>query len=390
MSSRRSILISVSGLDRPGITAALMDLLSFHDCFIEDVEQIVIRGRLNLSTIVSLPANTDLRPALLLFGYEQDIDMHFEEVSSTPAGQQSDLLVTMLGTQVTPEEFGSVATIVASHGGNIERIVRLAREPVRAYELAVSGPNPAEIRVALLEHAHRLSADLAVHRRGLGRRAKRLVVLDVDSTLIQDEAIDMLAEQAGVRTEVAELTERAMAGELNFNEAMDARLALLAGADESLFEQVVARIELTPGANTFLRTLQRLGYKIAIVSGGFTFVTDYLANEYELDHAYANRLEVVDGKLTGRLLGPMVDRERKAELLREIAAKEEIPIGQVVAVGDGANDLDMLAAAGLGIAFNAKQVVREAADTTLNVPYLDAVLFVLGITRHEVEEAEHI
>ncbi|MFV0259619.1 MAG: phosphoserine phosphatase SerB, partial [Acidimicrobiales bacterium] len=242
-------------------------------------------------------------------------------------------------------------------------------------------------RDALLSAANQLRCDLAVHRQGIGRRTKRLVVLDVDSTLIQDEAIELLADVAGAGDEVAAITARAMAGELDFAASLDKRLATVAGLSADALDQVNARIRLTPGARTFIRTLSFLGYRTAIVSGGFTSVTDYLAAELGIDHAHANALEVVDGRLTGRVVGPIVDRQGKAALVRRIAEAESIPLDQVVAVGDGANDLDMLRLAGLGIAFNARAIVRDAADASVNVPYLDAILFVLGITREEVEEA---
>jgi phosphoserine phosphatase len=214
------------------------------------------------------------------------------------------------------------------------------------------------------------------------------VVLDVDSTLIQDEVIELLAAEAGSLDQVRALTEQAMAGEVDFEDALRQRVALLEGLDLAALDRARGAMRLTPGARTFVRTLRRLGYTVGIVSGGFTHFTDRLAEELSLDHAVANQLEIVDGRLTGRVTGPVVDRRRKAELLAEFAAADGIPLSQVVAVGDGANDLDMLSAAGLGIAFNAKPVVQEAADTTVNVPYLDAILFVLGVTRDEVERAD--
>ncbi len=214
------------------------------------------------------------------------------------------------------------------------------------------------------------------------------MVLDVDSTLIQDEVVELLADEAGCGAEVREVTERAMAGELDFESALRERVRRLAGLGAAELERARARVRLTPGARTFVRTLKRLGFSVGIVSGGFTHFTDPLARELGLDHAVANVLEVRDGRLTGEVLGQVVDRARKAELLAEFAATEGIPLSQTVAVGDGANDLDMIAAAGLGVAFNARPVVQQAADTTVNVPYLDAVLFVLGVTRDEVEAAD--
>lgn len=384
----KTILVRISGPDRPGITAALMALLTEHKAQIEDVEQIVIRDRLNLSLVVKLDAGDDFRGKLLLFGYHQEIEVDFEEVSATPGRSTPVLVATVLGPEVSPTEFGAVAATVADNGGNIDRIIRLAKYPVMAYELAISGADRDAIRAALLERAHDLDCDLAVHRFGLARRAKRLVVLDVDSTLIQEEAIEMLAASAGSLIEVAKLTDQAMTGELDFAASLASRVQTLAGLDADRLDRMNDELRLTPGARTFVRTLRRLGYKTAIVSGGFTSVTDHLQTELGIDYAYANELEVVDGKLTGRTVGPVVDRAAKANFVRQIAAKERIPLDQVVAVGDGANDLDMLSTAGLGIAFNARAVVREAADTALNVPYLDAVLFVLGISREEIIEAE--
>ena len=230
--------------------------------------------------------------------------------------------------------------------------------------------------------------DIAIQREGIGRRAKRLIMLDVDSTIIGDEVIDPLAAEAGCLAEVQQITADAMEGALDFESSLRTRVRLLAGLDEDAVARAHSNLRYTPGTRTFVRTLQRLGYTVAIVSGGFTVFTDRIAEDLRLHHAYANVLEFVDGKLTGELVGPIVDRERKAALLREIAATDNVPLSQTVAVGDGANDLDILSEAGLGIAFNAKPIVSEAADTALSVPYLDAILFVLGIRREDVEAAD--
>lgn len=381
------MLIRILGPDHPGITAALMELLATRDVEIEDVEQIVIRGQLNLSLVVRVVGDDDLWAKLLLLGYQQKVQVHFEEVAASTS-TPSRLMVTLVGADVSPTEFGTVASTIAAHGGNIDRIIRLAKYPVMAYELAISGVDREVLRTALLAQSADLRCDLAIHRSGLNRRAKRLVVLDVDSTLIQDEVIELLAAEAGAAAEVKRLTDEAMAGELDFAQSLATRVATLEGLPVSVLDDVIAKVRLAPGAKTFVRTLRRLGYKTAVVSGGFTFMTDHLKADLGLDHAYANKLEVIDGRLTGRTTGVLVDRAEKAVYVQAIAEAEGIPLDQVVAVGDGANDLDMLATAGLGIAFNAKPVVRDAADTSLNVPYLDAVLFILGISREEIEDAD--
>jgi phosphoserine phosphatase len=280
-----------------------------------------------------------------------------------------------------------VARAIASAGGNIDSIERLSRYPVVSYELAVSGGDQQAMRASLLATADH-GVDVAVQAEGLARRSKRLVVLDVDSTLTQDEAIDLLAAEAGVAESVEAITKAAMEGRIDFSAAIEERVGLLAGLPTQALETVWGRIRLTPGARTFIRTLRRMGMKIAIVSGGFTFVTDRLRQDLDLDHAFSNELEIVEGRLSGKLRGPLVDRARKAEILRQVAVAEGISLDQTVAIGDGSNDLDMLAAAGLSIAFNAKPTVRDAADTAVSVPYLDAILFLLGIRRDEVEAAD--
>lgn len=382
--ANESVLVRVTGPDRPGITARLMQILASAGAGMHDVEQILIRGQLTLSVIITVPAGQDLIKDLLLFGWEQKMEVDFDVVTATPSQRSLGLVVTLLGHDVTPGEFGTIATEVAKHGGNIDRIVRLAREPVMAYELLISGDDLRTLQDALLRSGAGLDCDIAVNREGLSRRAKHLIVIDVDSTLIQDEVIDLLAEEAGCGPEVAAVTERAMAGELDFAESLIERVKFFEGLDASVFDSVRSNVRMTPGARTFIGTLQRMGYRTAIVSGGFTLVTDWLAANMGIDHAVANRLEVVDGKCTGRVIGKIIDRQGKADALERIAAEEGIPVDQVVAVGDGANDLDMLNTAGLGVAFNAKALVQEAADAAVNVPYLDALLFILGVRSEDI------
>jgi phosphoserine phosphatase len=281
-----------------------------------------------------------------------------------------------------------IAARVAGCGANIDRIVRLSRYPVTGIELEVAGADPDELRKALAAEAAVQQVDVAVQRAGLHRRAKRLVCMDVDSTLIQGEVIELLAEHAGCGAEVARVTEAAMRGELDFAESLRARVALLEGLDEKVIGEVRDALVLSPGARTLVRTLKRLDYRFAVVSGGFTQVVDALVSDLGIDYSAANTLEVVDGRLSGRVVGPIIDRPGKAAALRRFAAQAGVPLTQTVAIGDGANDLDMLALAGLGIAFNAKPVVRAAADIAVTGPYLDSVLTLLGIRRDEVEAAD--
>ena len=388
------MLVTVTGRDRPGVTSALFDALSAYDVTVLDAEQVVIRGRLILGVLVTAPTATDRSVGEDLSAVLAPMGLEVEVARSSSDGEHDDPRrhgrshVTVLGDPLRPEAMAGLAGCIAGCGANIDRIVRIAHYPVTAVEMEVSGAPAGELRTRLALAAATLGVDVAVERSGLHRRAKRLVVLDVDSTLVQGEVIEMLAAHAGCAAEVAAVTEAAMRGELDFADALRSRVALLEGVDASALDAVRRDVLLAPGARTFVRTLKRLDYKLAIVSGGFTQVTDMLVAELGLDYAAANTLEVVDGKLTGRVVGPILDRAGKARALEQFAREAGIPVTQTVAIGDGANDLDMLAIAGLGIAFNAKPMVREAADASLSVPYLDAILFLLGISRQEIEAAD--
>lgn len=383
-----TILVNVHGPDKPGISAGLMDVLEATGAEVYDIEQIVVRGRLTLNVLVGVGGQKATIRDLLLYGWEQRLHIEFEVVDPIPTPPKPMTAVTVLGERIGPSDFGAVARTIASGGGNIERIFRLSRYPVVSYELAVSGGDVAKIREQLMILAAERPVDIAIQPEGLERRAKRMVVMDVDSTLIENEVINLLADEAGVGAQVAEITAAAMRGEIDFEGSLRERVALLEGLDEAALERARSRISVTPGARTFIRTLKRMGMKTAIVSAGFTRFADRLAADLGIDYSLSNTLEVVDGKLTGDLAGELVDGPRKATFLQEIAAAENISTAQVVAVGDGANDLDMLSVAGLGIAFNAKPVVKERADTSLSVPYLDAILFMMGVRRDHVEAAD--
>lgn len=388
MSDRSTILVNVHGPDHPGISASLMDVLHATGAEVYDIEQIVVRGRLTLNVLIGVDGQKATIRDLLLFGWEQRLHIEFEVVDPIPTPIKTMMVVTVLGERIGPDDFGAVARAIANGGGNIERIFRLSRYPVISYELAVSDGDIHKIREQLVIAAAERPIDIAIQPEGLERRAKRMVVMDVDSTLIENEVVNLLADEAGVGADVAVITESAMRGEIDFEASLRKRVALLEGLDEVAMARVSERISVTPGARTFIRTLKRMGMKTAIVSAGFTRFADKLAADLRIDYSLSNTLEVKDGVLTGRLAGELVDGRRKGAFLQEIAAKEQISPAQVVAVGDGANDLDMLAVAGLGIAFNAKPVVKERADTSVSVPYLDAILFLMGVRRDHVEAAD--
>lgn len=387
-----TLLAILSGRDRPGVTASVFESLRHTRCEVLDIQQIVVRGRLVLALLLGLGASDVGDARAIIHAEAARLGMEVETVPGASIARKHPerrrIHVTVMARRLPPGAVAELARRMAARGWNIDRIRRIASYPVTAVVFEASGEDMADLRRELSEAAPSLGVDVAVQHAGLDRRGQRLVVMDVDSTLIQDEVIDLLAERAGRLSEVAAITEAAMRGEIDFAESLRQRVALLAGLPEGEVAETAQRIRLTPGARTLCRTLRRLGFRVCLVSGGFTEVITPLATELEVDGLTANELEVVDGRLTGRVLGRIVDREGKRAALEAFARDFGIPMSRTIAIGDGANDLDMLDAAGLGIAFNAKPVVQAAADTAVNAPYLDSVLFLLGITREEIEEAD--
>jgi phosphoserine phosphatase len=385
-------LILVSGVDSPGITKALFETLAPFAVTILDIEQVVIRERLILTALISL--NPDHAEAI-----EADLNECAKKLSvdiatsfgaqegATIAAKSGLVHVVILTTELHPRSIAAVAEAISYQQGNIERIHRTASYPITAIELTVSGANSTKLRQSLAAVSNEYAIDIAVSPGGLMRWAKKLVVLDVDSTLIQQEVIELLAAHAGVEPQVREITERAMRGELDFRQSLESRVALLAGLPETVIADVREQIVLTPGARTLVETLHKLGHNVAVVSGGFTEVIEPILKDLGISHYRANTLEVIDGKLTGKIVGEVIDRAAKATALRDFAKIVGVELEQTIAIGDGANDLDMIAIAGMGIAFNAKPAVKAAADSSVSAPYLDSVLYLLGISREDIEEA---
>ncbi|NMD54667.1 MULTISPECIES: phosphoserine phosphatase SerB [Tsukamurella] len=393
--SAPTILITVTGGDKPGVSSVLFGVLARNEVSVLDVEQTVIRGRLTLGVLAAVHGDPEhvqelVEQAMATVGMDVAVEITAEQPPRPPVPTHA---VVLLGAPVSARALSALATALAGRNVNIESIAGVADYPVTALELMVTVPDGADevaFRAELAAVAKEQGVDIATSRAGIARRSKRLICFDVDSTLVQGEVIEMLAARAGKEAEVAAVTEAAMRGELDFEQSLHARVENLAGLPASVIDDVAAGLQLTPGARTTIRTLKRLGYRCGVVSGGFTAVIEPLAEDLELDFVRANTLEVVDGVLTGRVIGEVVDRPGKARALQEFADAFGVPVEETVAVGDGANDIDMLSAAGLGVAFNAKPALREVADAALSYPYLDAVLFVLGVTRDEIEAADAV
>lgn len=381
------IRVTFTGTDRPGITAELAAVLADASATLLDVEQVVVQCRLNLNFLFTLPvsergARLPVLKELLWKARELGLDVDYDLAPKASIVHRTpSWALTLLANPVSIDLISSIARLTAEAGFNIERIERLSHRSLSSLELLLSGPeeNERNLQSSLVALRTQQSCDLALQRETLTRRNKRLIVMDMDSTLIQQEVIDEIAVALNVQDKVSAITARAMNGELDFDASLRERVRLLAGTPASTLEKVLASIKLTPGAEELVRVLKRLGYRTAVISGGFIEVVEPIQKRLGLDYAFANRLEIKDGVLTGEVVGTIVNRQRKAELLESIAKLERIELDQVIAVGDGANDLDMLHRAGLGIAFNAKRTVQEQAAAAINQTSLTSILYLLGL-----------
>lgn len=395
------VLIQISGDDSPGLTASLMAVLAQFDVEILDIGQAVVHNTLSLAMLVRIgPRDDGVLKEVLFHLHKAGLNARFTPVSDDEYQQwveqrgKSLYVITVFGREVTPDHMARVTRVISDNGLNIDEIHRQSgRVPLdptlnqkrRCVELVVRGEPRDEhaMKSAFMEISHEQGIDIAFQRNNVFRRNRRLVVFDMDSTLIQHEVIDELAKEAGVGEQVAAITESAMRGEIDFKESFRKRLSLLNGLDAGVLEQVARRLRLTEGTERLFNNLKALGYKTAIVSGGFTYFGHHLQRKLGIDYVYANELEIVDGKVTGRVSGEIIDGRRKAELLQEIAAKESISLEQVIAVGDGANDLPMLEAAGLGVAFHAKPIVKANARQVISTLGLDGILYLIGLRDYE-------
>lgn len=397
---REILLINVSGEDKPGVTRAVSEVLVEHGCDVLDIGQAVIHDNLNLGILVKIPQDQgadQVQKEILFNLHAMDMKVRFQSISEDSydhwVGQQGKPrhIVTLLARRVTANHIARVTTVTLDQGLNIDKITRLSgRVPLEridddskaCVEFSLRGvpTDMSALRASLLELSSEMDVDVAYQEDNIYRRNRRVVVFDMDSTLIEAEVIDELAKEAGVGDKVAAITEAAMRGELDFKESFAKRMALLQGLDASVLEDVAARLQLTEGAEALISTLRRLGYKTAILSGGFDYFARHIQKKLGIDYVHANQLEVVDGKVTGRVSGEVVDGDRKAQLLRDIAKGEKVDLEQVIAVGDGANDLPMLSIAGLGIAFRAKPLVKANAKQSISKLGLDGILYLMGIS----------
>jgi phosphoserine phosphatase len=401
-----TVLVHFSGPDKPGLTAALTGVLVEQNVRILDIGQSVVHENVSLGLLLELPAVCDfgtLRSVLHHRAHELGLLARFKSVPGDALQHwvhglhHQHFIVTVLGRLITAEQLARISNLIASHGMNIERIERLSGQlsPVdpsanACVELHLSGDSAREtaMRTEFLAAAQDLSIDIAFQRESIFRRNRRLFAFDMDSTLIQGEVIDELAAMAGVGERVAAITQAAMRGELDFDESFTRRVALLKGLGEERVNSLLHTIPLADGAERLIRTLRLLGYKTAILSGGFNFFARSLQQRLGIDFVHSNELEIVDGAVTGRVIPPIINGARKAALLKEIAAREGISLEQVVAVGDGANDIPMLDLAGMGIAYRAKPVVRQSADQSISCLGLDGLLYLIGVRDRDLDHHE--
>lgn len=394
------VLVNITGADRPGLTSSLMGILAQYDVAILDIGQAMIHDTLALGILIEIPDDVESSPVIkdvLFHIHSLGIQVRFTPVSPSDyehwVAEQGKKrhIITVLGRRITALQLRQVSDVITRNGLNIDDIVRLSgRRSLHAeedngracIEFSVRGqPKDGDaMKRAFMEICHESGIDIAFQEYTPYRRNRRLVVFDMDSTLIRQEVIDELASKAGVGDEVTRITDAAMRGDIDFKESLRRRLALLEGLDETVMAETAATLQLTEGAERLITTLKRLGYKTAIVSGGFTYFGHYLQQRLDIDYVYANELEIDDGKLTGRVVGTIVDGPCKAEILRELAAREGLSLEQVIAVGDGANDVPMLQAAGLGVAFHAKPLVKESARQAISTLGLDGILYLIGVS----------
>ncbi len=393
------LLLKITGVDKPGVTSSITAMLAGYAVDILDIGQAVIHDSLSLGILIGVPAGAESSPLLrdvLFKAHELGVQVSFDPVDESAYSQwveeqgKSRHIITLLARKISAEHIAELSRVAANHGLNIDNISRLSgrvaldadpAEKTRAcVEFSVRGmPGDTEaLRTAFLGLAKEMDIDIAIQKDDIYRRNRRLVVFDMDSTLIEAEVIDELAKEAGVGDQVSAITESAMRGEIDFTESFARRMALLKGLDESVLEQVAARLPLTEGVEELVANLKALGFKTAILSGGFNYFGRFLQQKMGFDYVHANELEIVDGKVTGNVVGTVVDGQRKAQLLREIAASEGVSLEQTIAVGDGANDLPMLSIAGLGIAFRAKPLVRQSAKQAISTLGLDGILYLIG------------
>ena len=405
MLKKEIILININGTDRPGVTAAITEILAKNNAVILDIGQADIHNHLSLGILFqSVEGNSgDIMKELLFKAYELDVNIRFNPISEADYSEWVNLqgknryIITILGRKLTAKQIASVSRVVAEQGMNIDDIKRLtgripldenARTPKASVEFSVRGTplDKEKMKANFMKLASELEMDISFQQDSMYRRMRRLICFDMDSTLIQTEVIDELAMRAGVGDQVKAITEAAMRGEIDFKESFRQRCALLIGLDVSVMREIAENLPITEGVDRLMYVLKQVGFKIAILSGGFTYFGNYLKQRYHIDYVYANELEIENGKLTGNYVGDIVDGNRKAELLRLIAQVENVDIRQTVAVGDGANDLPMISIAGLGIAFHAKPKVKENANQSISTIGLDGILYFLGYKDSYIEE----